>query len=88
MDITGLIDAINEEENLDYTEEREVDDSFYTRSMDLSEHDFDFDEETERKTSIKRNILIFIVTVVLIAVFAIIGYFLLEHFGINIKELI
>ena len=87
IDITGLID-LEKDDDLDDTEEREVDNSFYTRSMDLSEHDFDFDEETERKSSAKRSVLIFAVTVVLIAIVAVVGYFALQHFGINIKDLI
>jgi len=89
IDITGLINVEeNDEDDLDDTEEREVDNSFYTRSMDLSEHDFDFDEEMERKSSTKRSALIFVVTVVLLAIIAVVGYFALQHFEINIKDLI
>lgn len=72
----------------DTIEEKVIDDSFYTRSMDLSEHDFDFDEENERKSSVKRGVLISLVVIVLIAIILVVGYFTLEHFGINIKEFI
>ncbi|MBQ7136900.1 MAG: hypothetical protein IJO43_02850 [Bacilli bacterium] len=87
IDITGLIDT-SKDDDFEDTEETEVDNSFYTRSMDLSEHDFDFDEETERKSSVKRNILIFVVTVVLLAILIVVGYFVMNHFGFDIKELI
>jgi len=85
IDITGLIDTTRDNEFED-TEENEVDDSFYTRSMDLSEHDFNFDEEDERKSTVKRNILIFVVTIVLLAILAIVGYFVMNYFGFDIKE--
>lgn len=66
-------------------EEANVDNSFYTRSMDLSEHDFDFDEDMERKYSVKKGILIFVVTVILLAIVVVVGYFVLQHFEININ---
>lgn len=69
----------------DTVEEKVIDDSFYTRSMDLSEHDFDFDEETEGKSSVKRGVLIFVIVTVIIAIVLVVGYFVLEHFGIDIK---
>ena len=69
-------------------EDEEVDHSFYTRSMDLSEHDFDFDEEAERKSSVKRGVLISIIVIVLLLIIAVVGYFILQHFNINIKDLL
>ena len=88
IDITGLIDTvqINESDEEETEQTGKVDNSFYTRSMDLSEHDFDFDEETERKTSIKRGILISVVIVVLLAIVAVVGYFILQHMGIDLIE--
>ena len=84
IDITGLIDMKIDEDD-DDDDEVKVDNSFYTRSMDLSEHDFDFDEETEHKSSVKRTILITVVTIVLIAIIAVVAYFLLPTFGIDIN---
>lgn len=69
-------------------EESRMDRSFYTRSMDLSEHDFDFDEEKERKSSIKRGILIFVITIILLAIIGVVAYFTLQHFGIDINKFI
>lgn len=69
------------------TEEDLVDNSFYTRSMDLSEQDFDFDDAVE-KNGTKRKILIFVVILILLAIIGIVTYFVLQHFNINIKELI
>lgn len=69
-------------------EESRMDRSFYTRSMDLSEHDFDFDEEKERKSSIRRGILIFIITIVLLAIIGVVAYFTLQHFGIDVNKFI
>ena len=75
----------DEEDDEDNTIDEKVDDSFYTRSMDLSEHDFDFDESMERKSSLKRGILIFIITIILLAIIGVVTYFLLQHFNININ---
>lgn len=77
-----------EKDDEDTMEEKVIDDSFYTRSMDLSEHDFDFDEEAERKSSVKRSVLISLVVIVLIVIILVVGYFTLQHFGVDIKEII
>lgn len=78
----------NEYEDDNTKEESRMDRSFYTRSMDLSEHDFDFDEEKERKSSIRRGILIFIITIVLLAIIGVVAYFTLQHFGIDVNKFI
>lgn len=89
LDITALLDTMTREEPVEEDEEdEEVDHSFYTRSMDLSEHDFDFDEEAERKSSVKRGVLISIIVIVLLLIIAVVGYFILQHFNINIKDLL
>lgn len=83
-------DDSDDNEDLENTTSKEIDDSFYTRSMELSKQDFDFDEIGDRKSSIKRGILIFVVIIVLLAIIAVVAYFVLPHFGIdiNISELI
>ena len=74
----------SDEEDDDEQEERTVDNSFYTRSMDLSEQDFEFDEARERSSSIKKRVLITIITIILLAIIAVVAYFVLQHFGITI----
>ena len=81
-DVTTDEIAVKVYDNDKETEET-VDNSFYTRSMDLSEHDFD--EDMERKYSIKKGILIFVVTIILLAIIVVVGYFVLQHFEININ---
>lgn len=93
IDITGLIDTVkNDKDDNEDTEEitktGKVDNSFYTRSMDLSEHDFDFDEETERRASVKHGILITVVIVLLLIIIAIVSYFILKNYGIDLLELL
>ena len=67
-------------EFMEVSTERKVDDSFYTKSMDLSEHDFELSDEieTERKTKIK--IIAVISIIVIIAL--IITFFILKQKGI------
>ena len=55
--------------------------SFYTKSMDLSEHDFEFKEEIEEENKEKRKILILVVLIVIV-IFAIISLVILRKFGI------
>jgi hypothetical protein len=89
IDITGLIDTIkNDDEDEEIYKTGKVENSFYTRSMDLSEHDFDFDEETERKASVKHGILITVVIILLLIIIAIVGYFVLQNYGIDLFKLL
>jgi len=69
-------------------QEKEIDDSFYTRSMDLSEHDFEFDDITERKTSIKKGILITLIIIILLVITGVVAVFLLKNAGVDILELL
>lgn len=67
--------AENQDSNMD-TKEQKIDDSFYTKSMDLSEEDFDFSEEDESfledaKMGTSKKILI---TLFIILIIGIIGY--------------
>lgn len=83
MDSSNNLTTIIPKED-DEEEEQTVDNSFYTRSMDLSEQDFDFDEEIEHSSSIKKRILIIVITIILLAIIAVVIYFVLQHFGIKI----
>lgn len=83
-DTSEIAVKIEPETSEDTKEETLMDNSFYTRSMDLSEHDFDFDEEAEKRSSIKKGILIFVIIIILLAIIGVVGYFVLQHFGINI----
>lgn len=85
-EIAVKIEPEDNDDEEDTTEESVVDNSFYTRSMDLSEQDFDFDEAKERSSSIKKRILIFVVTLILLAIIGVVTYFVLQHFNININE--
>jgi len=92
IDITGLIDTVKideeEKDNEELTKTGKVDNSFYTRSMDLSEHDFDFDEAAERKASVKHGVLITIVIILLLIIIAIVSYFILQNYGIDLLDLL
>ena len=83
MDSSSNLTTIIPKED-DEEEEQTVDNSFYTRSMDLSEQDFDFDEEIEHSSSLKKRILIIAITIILLAIIAVVIYFVLQHFGIKI----
>lgn len=63
------------------TEDGRLVNSFYTRSMDLTEHDFDIDEEygEEHKTKVKMIVLIILIAIVIIAT---VGLFILRKIGI------
>ena len=54
-DVNVNLEGIAEE----YTKEEEkIDDSFYTKSMDLSDQDFEFSEELEQEKKNKIKVLI------------------------------
>lgn len=67
-------------EFMEVSTERKIDDSFYTKSMDLSEHDFELSDEieSERKTKIK---IIVVISIIVLIVF-IVGFFILKQKGI------
>ena len=61
-------------EDQDITKDKKIDTDFYTRSMDLSEEDFDMDNEfVDKKLPVVVKILIFIL---IIAVIAVAAYFI------------
>ncbi len=82
--VSTVIPEEDDDDDDDEQEERTVDNSFYTRSMDLSEQDFEFDEARERSSSIKKRILITVITIILLVIIAVVAYFVLQHFGIKI----
>lgn len=63
-------------------ETKEIDDSFYTRSMDLSE--YDFEDLNPRKRNVKKGILIALVIIVLLAIIGVVAFFVLQKIGIKI----
>ena len=77
--------VIDDKETSEKENDDVVDNSFYTRSMDLSEEDFNFDEKKEKSFAIKKGILIFVVVVILLAIIGIVTYFLLQHFNIDVQ---
>ncbi len=67
----------------EFTEKNEiakVDDSFYTRSMDLSEQDFELSEELENDKKLKIKIIIVVAIIVLILL--VVGFVFLKKKGI------
>lgn len=78
-------DILPTSENAVEKDDDTVDNSFYTRSMDLSEEDFNFDEKKEKSFAIKKGILIFVIVIILLAIIGIVAYFLLQHFNIDIQ---
>lgn len=65
-------------------DEDEVDESFYTKSMDLSKEDFDFDDIKEEAMSKKRGLLIAFISILLIAIIIVVLYFVLQYFEIDL----
>ena len=66
-----------EEKTLEDTQDKKVDTDFYTRSMDLSEEDFEMDNEfVDSKLPIGVKIIIFLVIVAVVAVAA---YFIYQR---------
>ena len=60
--------------------ETKIDNSFYTKSMDLSDHDFELSEEIERESRIKFKIVL-IVVIILLIIFAV-AFLVLKGKGI------
>ena len=76
---------LNLEEGIakEFTEQselNEIDNSFYTQSMDLSDQDFEFSEEFEKDRKLKIKIIIVVSIIVLII--AIIAFVVLKNKGI------
>lgn len=67
-----------EMEDINKTTDGHLVNSFYTRSMDLSEQDFEMSEEFVDRGNKKRVILIIIVILVLLIILCTVGYFILK----------
>lgn len=67
--------------------DNEIDKSFYTKSMDLSEYDFDFDEENSKKSVLKKGILIALIIVILLIIIGVVMFFILQSMNINLLDL-
>ena len=65
------------EEPFQNTDLKDMDQSFYTKSMDLSDKDFDFGDVEEKKVPLAVKILLIIILIALIAVGA---YFIYKNF--------
>ena len=74
----------NPEENT--SEEETIDNSFYTRSMDLSKDDFDF-SEYGKGVGFKKGLLITLVVIVLLLIICVVAYFILQSMGIKILDI-
>ena len=55
--------------------------SFYTRSMDLSEHDFEIRDEIIEENKDKRKILILVILIILVVI-AIVALFILKKINV------
>lgn len=96
LDMEELQDAVNEEENdeevkIDRENDEESDtnakvtpNTFYTKSMEITEDDFDLKEELHSEIKKSGNLVIVLVVLILLVLTAIITFFILRHFGINI----
>lgn len=78
---------ISDEKDKEYEEKnqsknifKDMDQSFYTRSMDLSDKDFDIDNEEEEKKK-KHPVLKFIFTLIILAILAVATYYVLKKFN-------
>ena len=80
-----LVDTKNSSDDSDDSslEDSKIDDSFYTRSMDLSM--YDFEELGSSKASWKKGLLIAILVIILLVIIGIVAFFILKKIGININ---
>jgi len=72
---------VNEEDDEVVVEDGKLINSFYTKSMDLSEQDFEFKDEIVQENKEKRKILILVVLIILVIV-AIVSIFILKKINI------
>ena len=82
---TEDLDEIQEKQNDIETEKQEkTNNSFYTKSMEITDADFDIKEELQSEIKKNSNLAIVLVALIFLILAALISYFLLRHFGINI----
>ena len=79
-DISEIVKKI-EDDSVE-EEEKEIDDSFYTRSMDLSE--YDFEDLNDGKRTVKKGLLITLLIIILLAIIGVVAFFVLQNLGIKI----
>ena len=71
-------DNNDKDSEIETNEEGKLVNSFYTKSMDLSEHDFDMsDEFIERKSKLKIFLIIFVILII-VGIISVVIYFLLK----------
>lgn len=80
----SLAKEILNEEDPKEDKEQEEENTFYTKSLELSEQDFELKEEIEKEGRLGRRILIAFVIFVLLALIIVMVYFVLNHLGVNI----
>ena len=78
LELEKMSDKTGEMEEVQKSEDGHLVNSFYTKSMDLSEQDFEMSEEFVEKRSIKKTLLIIFVIIILLAIIGVVGYFLLR----------
>lgn len=78
VDIDVKEDGGDSSLDINKTEDGHLVNSFYTRSMDLTEEDFEMSDEFVEPSKKKKVVLILLVILVLLAIMATVGYFILK----------
>ena len=78
--LVGIGKELHANRLIDY--EKEIDNSFYTKSMDLSEQDFEFSDEIEAERKAKIKVIIIIVVILLLIVIGVVTFLFLKQKGI------
>ncbi len=80
-----LVDDDNKSEEIDLnktiSDSGKIINSFYTRSMDLSEQDFELRDEIKEESKAKRRIIILVVLIILVLI-AIVSFFVLKEINV------
>ena len=81
-----LLKELEEAQNNNSSEEKqeELTNSFYTKSMEITDADFDIKEELNTEIKKSNTLVIVIVALILLLLAGVIAFFTLRHFGINI----
>ena len=78
VDLEGIASESNKKED----DEEEIDSSFYTKSMDLSEQDFELSEEVENDRKSKVKALVIFLVILILIILGVFGYLYLKNKGI------
>ena len=83
-DINKLYETNKDKVDGNENEEENLENSFYTHSMELSKEDLmeEDEEETLEEESKNKNIKILIIVLILLSILFVLAYFILKHFGI------